>query len=254
MAEQEAKVSLLFKQLESSYKQLEKINDDAKSEKKLKEIVDLIKDVKAAVKEYEREARVDGVDAAEIKATRAEMVNTVNKYVSMKKEYSSRSLARQELMGPGAGPSKPQQKQVEDMTNQEIIQTGHKRIKETDQVLDRAVRVVNDTEQIGMQAAQKLKAQTDQMGKIIDDLNEIDFTMKRASKVIRDITRGLLTDKCIMCLLFLVVVAIAAAIGMKIAGVGKKTINLPGPNDVRNSPPPPSTAGRRMLSDAWPSY
>ncbi len=34
-----------------------------------------------------------------------------------------------------------------------------------------------------------------QLNSIVDDLNEIEFTMKKASKVIRDITRGMLTDK-----------------------------------------------------------
>ena len=83
-----------------------------------------------------------------------------------------------------------------DMTNQEIVQVGRGKMKDTEDALGRAVRVVADTEAVGAQAAMKLKAQSDQMGKIIDDLNEIDFTMKKASKVIRDITRGLMTDKC----------------------------------------------------------
>jgi SNARE protein len=45
------------------------------------------------------------------------------------------------------------------------------------------------------QAAQGLNDQTDKLNKIVDDLNEIEFTMKKATKVISDITRGLLTDK-----------------------------------------------------------
>jgi len=62
------------------------------------------------VKEYEREAHVDGVDAKVIKATRADMVNTVNKYVSMKKEVTVRAAARDELL---AGPSQPPPKRDE---------------------------------------------------------------------------------------------------------------------------------------------
>ena len=46
-----------------------------------------------------------------------------------------------------------------------------------------------------VQAAQGLNDQGDKLNKIVDDLNEIEFTMKKATKVIRDITRGLLTDK-----------------------------------------------------------
>lgn len=46
-----------------------------------------------------------------------------------------------------------------------------------------------------LQVAATLGDQTHKLNKIVDDLNEIEFTMKTASKVIRDITRGLLTDK-----------------------------------------------------------
>ncbi len=44
--------------------------------------------------------------------------------------------------------------------------------------------------------AATLGDQTNQLNKIVDDLNEIEFNMKKASAVIRDIARGLLTDKC----------------------------------------------------------
>ena len=46
MAEQEAKVKLLFKQLDAGFKQVEKISDHTKAEVKVRELVDLIKDVK----------------------------------------------------------------------------------------------------------------------------------------------------------------------------------------------------------------
>jgi hypothetical protein len=45
------------------------------------------------------------------------------------------------------------------------------------------------------QAASALNDQTGKLNQIVDDLNEIEFTMKKASKVIGDISRGLLTDK-----------------------------------------------------------
>jgi novel plant SNARE len=45
------------------------------------------------------------------------------------------------------------------------------------------------------QTAATLGDQTNQMNKIVDDLNDIEFTMKKASKIIRDITRGIMTDK-----------------------------------------------------------
>jgi hypothetical protein len=45
------------------------------------------------------------------------------------------------------------------------------------------------------QTAATLHDQTLQLNKIVDDLNEIEFTMKKASRVIADITKGIMTDK-----------------------------------------------------------
>ena len=44
--------------------------------------------------------------------------------------------------------------------------------------------------------AETLEGQTHQMEKIQGDLDEIKFTLKKAQKVIRDITRSMATDKC----------------------------------------------------------
>ena len=45
------------------------------------------------------------------------------------------------------------------------------------------------------QAAASLVDQTKQMEGILDDLDDIQFNMKKAQKVIAEITRGLITDK-----------------------------------------------------------
>lgn len=82
------------------------------------------------------------------------------------------------------------------MTNGEIIQQGRQRMDDIDSELAKGKRVVMETEASAMRTAAELKKQTDQMGKVVNDLNEIEFSMQRASKVLRDITRGLATDKC----------------------------------------------------------
>lgn len=82
-----------------------------------------------------------------------------------------------------------------DMTNQEIVMHGRQRMDETDAELQRGKKIVTETEEVAVKTAAQLKNQTDQMGRIVDDLNEIEFSMQRATKVIRDITRGLATDK-----------------------------------------------------------
>lgn len=65
---------------------------------------------------------------------------------------------------------------------------------------------------------------------MLDDLDEIHFTMKKARQVIRDMARGLATDRCIMTLLLLVVIAIVVLVVLKILHIPKKnSVKLPGP-------------------------
>ena len=81
------------------------------------------------------------------------------------------------------------------MTTTELMTMGRRDIKETDAALLRSERLVNDTIAIGVQTAETLDQQTKQLEKVIDDLEEIHFSMKKARQVIRDITRGIATDK-----------------------------------------------------------
>ena len=46
-----------------------------------------------------------------------------------------------------------------------------------------------------LQTTATLHEQTTQLNKIVDDLNEIEFTMKKASKIIADIGKGIMTDR-----------------------------------------------------------
>ena len=50
--------------------------------------------------------------------------------------------------------------------------------------------------QVGTRTAETLQAQGEQMERVLDTLHEIQFSMKKAGQVIRDITRGIATDKC----------------------------------------------------------
>ena len=49
--------------------------------------------------------------------------------------------------------------------------------------------------QVGARTAETLQGQGEQMERVLDALHEIQFSMKKAGQVIRDITRGIATDK-----------------------------------------------------------
>lgn len=54
------------------------------------------------VKEFEREARTDGMPARELADRKRTLVNELNSYIALKKNYSSADEARGELLA-GAG-------------------------------------------------------------------------------------------------------------------------------------------------------
>lgn len=81
------------------------------------------------------------------------------------------------------------------MSTQQLIQLGKKEIASTDQALVRAQKIVADTIDVGTKTAETLDSQTKQLEKVMDDLDEIQFTMQKAKQVIRDMTRSMATDK-----------------------------------------------------------
>lgn len=110
------------------------------------------------------------------------------------------------------------------MSTSNLMELGRKQTLETNKSLARSARLVNDTIAIGAQTAETLQIQGKQLEKISDDLDEIHFSMKKARQVIRDMARGLATDKCIMAFLLLVVIGIIVVIVLKIAGVDGASI------------------------------
>ena len=100
------------------------------------------------------------------------------------------------------------------------MELGKKNMKETDTSLMRSERLVNDTVAIGAQTAETLQIQGKKLGQISTDLDDIHFSMRKARQVIRDIARGLATDKCIMFFLLLVVVGILVIVILKVTGAG----------------------------------
>lgn len=59
--------------------------------------------------------------------------------------------------------------------------------------------------------------QTEQMERIADNLETLDFNLKQATKIIRRYGRQVATDKCILCLMGLLVLAIVAVVVVKVS-------------------------------------
>ena len=81
------------------------------------------------------------------------------------------------------------------MSVQDMIKLGHKEIKGTDDALKRSEQILEETIQVATDTAVALDGQTKQMEHVLDSLDDIQFSLKKAKQVIRDITRGIATDK-----------------------------------------------------------
>ena len=138
----------------------------------------------------------------------------------------------------------PEQVDLQVMELREVMQVGRGAMKATDDAIERSKKTVETTIQLGQQTAETLRNQTQQMERVVDDLDEIHFSLKKSFKVIRNLTRGLATDKCILALLFLVVAGVIAIIVVKIAGLDEndEVIDI----DPLNNQNPPDSAERRM--------
>lgn len=131
--------------------------------------------------------------------------------------------------GPGEGMEEENVLLASNMTNQQLMDQGNKMMDETDQVIERSKKVVHETINVGTETAAALKAQTEQMSRIVNELDSIHFSIKKASQLVKEIGRQVATDRCIMALLFLIVAGVVAIIIVKIVNPHNKDIrDIPG--------------------------
>lgn len=219
--EQEEKCDAIFQDLKKQFKKLEKQTKPERIHNMIRDITTKLKEAKALIKDFERDARADGMPARELAERKKLLASELNGYIQLKKDFAQGEGNKGDLLNGAQGEI---ELGIEGMSMQQLVSKGKKDIDETDKALARAERIVEDTKDVGKTVAATLSDQTKQLEKIVDDLNEIEFTMKKASKVIRDITKGLLTDKCISFLLLLTVLGVVAIIVVKIINPNKNKI------------------------------
>ncbi|KAL6193536.1 hypothetical protein ACLB2K_034620 [Fragaria x ananassa] len=173
------------------------------------------------------------------------MIKELNSYVQLRKTYmNSLGNKKVELFDMGAGVSEPTAddnvQMASTMSNQELINSGMKTMDETDQVIERSKKTVQQTIEVGTQTAVTLKGQTDQMGRIVNELDTIQFSIKKATQLVKEIGRQVATDKCIMLFLLLIVCGVIAIIIVKVVNPNNK--------DIRDIPGLAPPAARRLLS------
>ncbi|KAL5538435.1 hypothetical protein UlMin_042980 [Ulmus minor] len=240
-----------FRALANGFQKLDKIKDSNRQSKQLEELAGKMRECKRLIIEFDREIKdEEGRNTPEVNKQlndeKQSMIKELNSYVSLRKTYlTSLGNKKVELFDMGAGVSEPtadENVQVASaMTNQELVTAGRQTMDETDQAIERTKKVVENTIEVGTQTATTLKGQTDQMGRIVNELDTIHFSIKKASQLVKEIGRQVATDKCIMAFLFLIVCGVIAIIVVKIVNPSNKDIrDIPG-----LAPPAPS---RKLLS------
>ncbi|XP_024387750.1 novel plant SNARE 13 isoform X1 [Physcomitrium patens] len=241
----EAEVQQIFKDLNEGFQRLDKIKDLEKQRKQLEELTGKMRGVKRILKDFDQGIKDDPTNL-ELNKTVAEkkksLIRELNTYIALRKTFSSTISSKAELFegGSQAGTATNQAYRVAStMSNQELLQVGRKQMDEMDKSIERSKRVVEDTLHIGTETAVTLKAQTEQLGRIVNELDTIQFSIKKAAQLVREVGKQMATDKCIMGFLFLIVGGVVAVIVVKIVQGQKK----------KNSSPATTPVGaRRMLS------
>ncbi|KAE9455060.1 hypothetical protein C3L33_13064, partial [Rhododendron williamsianum] len=262
----------------NGFQKLDKIKDSNRQSKQLEELAGKMRECKRLLKEFDREIKDEETRNPpevhkQLNDEKQSMVNqrveflchpeeNVRFYVLVSSVFSvfafcnliicclcrymsSLGNKRVELFDMGGGASDPtadDNVQVASaMSNQELVNAGMRTMDETDHAIERSKQVVGQTIEVGTQTAVTLKGQTDQMGRIVNELDTIQFSIKKASQLVTEIGRQVATDKCIMLFLLLIVCGVIAIIIVKIVNPNNKSIrDIPG-----LAPPAPTT--RRLL-------
>ena len=186
-----------------------------------------LSECKAAIRAYERELRMDNVASTDLQEWKSVRVQRLKSLLMMKKNKDNEMKNKMSLFGDdsangGSGISEADGaggQSAAEATSQELMEQGRSMMRDDRKALDRSKKLIEETKQVGAATAEALHAQTKQMERVINDLDEIKFTLKTAGQLVRDLTKSLATDKCIMTFMMLVVIAAVILIGLKIAGV-----------------------------------
>lgn len=240
-----------FRALANGFQKIDKVKDSNRQSKQLEELTGKMRECKRLIKEFDREIKdEEGRNPPEVNRQlndeKQSLIKELNSYVALRKTYmSTLGNKKLELFDMGAGVSEPTADEnvqmASAMSNQQLMDAGMKQMDETDQVIERSKKVVEQTVEVGTQTAVTLKGQTEQMGRIVNELDTIQFSIKKASQLVKEIGRQVATDKCIMLFLLLIVIGVIAIIVVKVVNPSNKNIrDIPG-----LAPPAPA---RRLLS------
>ncbi|KAI4315183.1 hypothetical protein L6164_028022 [Bauhinia variegata] len=248
LAEIDGQITDIFRNLSNGFQKLEKIKDSHRQSRQLEELTEKMRECKRLIKDFDKEVKaLEGRNDREtnrmLNEKKQSMIKELNSYVALKKQYATNIENKriQLFEGPNEGYVEDNGLLASSMTNQQLVDHGNQMMDETDQAIERGKKVVQETINVGTETAAALKAQTDQMSRIVNELDSIHFSLKKASQLVKELGRQVATDKCIMALLVLIVIGVIAIIIVKLVHPNNKDIR-----DIPGLAPP--VMNRRLLS------
>jgi len=267
-----------FAQLESGFNQTAILRGEpTRAQTHLKQLTNKMADGKKLIKEYERRAKEEVEEEGnnnnnsmaarldQIQLTKKRMVSELNRFVTMKKAAQnaiaekqaaiaettrvSSSSAAQVSRLAGVMPTFQKMHEIKEsddlreMDSQQLVQHGRGMMNQTDKSVSRSKKIVHETIEMGAVTAAKLKEQTQKLDEITDELDELQFSVRKSLNLVRDITKGLASDRCVITLMLLVALGVVAVIIVKATGADKKKSSSP-------APAPEGATARRLLLHA----
>ncbi|CAD6335381.1 unnamed protein product [Miscanthus lutarioriparius] len=236
LAEIDGQIGDILRALQNGFQKLEKIKDANRRSRQLEELTDKMRDCKRLIKDFERVSKdeaghTDPTTAKMLHDRKQSMIKELNSYVALKKQQASENKRIDLFDGPSVedGFGEENVLLASNMTNQQLMDQGNQLMDETDQAIARSKQTVQETVNVGTETAAALKAQTEQMSRVVNELDSIHFSIKKASQLVKEIGRQVATDRCIMAMLFLIVAGVIAIIIVKIVNPHNKDIpDIPG--------------------------
>ncbi|KAF3685081.1 putative plant SNARE 11 [Capsicum annuum] len=192
----EGQISDIFRALSNGFQKLEKIKDSNRQSRQLEELTGKMRECKRLIKEFDREVKdldykSDADTTKMLNEKKQSMIKELNSYVALKKQYASNiENKRIDLFeGPGEGFAEDNGLLASNMSNQQLMDQGNRMMDETDQAIERSKQVVHETVNVGTETAAALKAQTEQMSRIVNELDSIHFSIKKATQLVKELGR-----------------------------------------------------------------
>ena len=122
------------------------------------------------------------------------------------------------------------------MNVQQVMQRGENILDADDKAIENMGRVINQDVDVMKNVNVELNKQNEQLDNIDDDLKDIDYSLERAGKQIKNMFKLYSSDKCITCMIVVILLIIITIILVSALG-GDSNKNFNVPHDIFNSNP-----------------